>query len=102
MRSIRFSKTFDEQLIDYIDAGAQTYGDRVAGEKKALVYKTIRLLATNPTIKRRNRKLGLVVYPISDTPFFILYNHDDAELRIHFIFIKGKPLDTIDPASAEW
>jgi hypothetical protein len=103
MRSIRLSKTFDEQLIDYIDEGARKYGDRLANEKKAIVYRTIeRLLAPNPAIKRHNPELGLVVYPISGTPFFVLYDYDDAELRVHFIFIKGKPLGTIDPASAEW
>lgn len=103
MRSIRLSKTFDEQLIAYIDEGARKYGDSVAAEKKALVYKTIeRTLALNPAIKRRNPELGLVVYPISNTPFFVLYDYDDTELRVHFIFINGKALETIAPASASW
>ena len=102
MRSIRLSKTFDEQLITYIDEGAQKYGDRVAGDKKALVYKTIERLAPNPAVKRRTPKLGLVVYPVSGTPFFLVYDYDDTELRVHFIFITGKSLGTIDPASAEW
>jgi hypothetical protein len=103
MRSVRLSKTFDEQLINYIDEGAQKYGDRLAIEKKAIVYRTIeQLLAQSPAIKRRDPELGLVVYPISYTPFFVLYDYDDAELRVHFIFIKGKPLSSINPAGAEW
>lgn len=103
MRSIRLSKTFDDQLIAYIDEGAQQYGDRVAAEKKALVYQTIeRTLAMNPAIKRRNPGLGLVVYPISNTPFFVLYDYDDAELRVHFIFINGKALGNVDPTSVTW
>jgi plasmid stabilization system protein ParE len=102
MRSIRFSKTFDDQLIDYIDAGVRKYGDRLANDKKAIVYRTIERLAQTPAIKRHDPELGLVVYPISRTPFFVLYDYDDTELRVHFIFIKGKPLGTIDPADAEW
>ena len=46
--------------------------------------------------------LGLVVYPIARTPFFIVYDYDDVELRMYFAFLNGKPLDDIDPASAEW
>jgi plasmid stabilization system protein ParE len=103
MRTVRYSHTFDQQLIDYIDHGAQRFGAAVADEKKDLIYQTIEnLIAANPSIKRPDPKLGLVAYPITGTPFFVLYDFNDAELRVHFIFIKGKPLSGIDPASAEW
>ena len=53
-------------------------------------------------IKRRDPSLGLVVYPISHTPFFVVYDYDDTQVRVHFIFINGKPLDSIDPSTAAW
>ena len=103
MRAIRLSQTFTAQLTDYIDAGEQTYGKRIAADKRARVYRTIRnILATNPAIKRRHRVLGLVIYPITSTPFFVVYDYDDTELRVLFVFIIGKPLDEIDPSKAEW
>jgi hypothetical protein len=75
----------------------------VASEKKALVYNTIQnLIAANPGLKRRDPILGLVVYPVSKTPFFLLYDHDDNEVRVHFIFIEGKSLTEIDITSVEW
>jgi plasmid stabilization system protein ParE len=103
MRSIRFSKTFDEQLIAYIDHGTVHFGAAVADRKKLLVYDAVEnLIARNPGVKRRDPALGLVVYPVSQTPFFLLYDYDETEVRVHFIFINGKPLSAIDPASAEW
>ena len=103
MRRIVYSNTFDRQLADYIEQGELTFGIAVANEKKALVYATIRdTLAINPAIKQPDRSLRLVTYPISRTPFYILYDYDDDELRVHFIYLRGKPLDSIDPTAVEW
>ena len=103
MRSVRLSRTFSDQLTEYIDAGERALGATVANSKKSIVYSTIRnILANNPGIKRPDPTLGLVVYPISKTPFFVVYDYDDTELRVHFIFINGKPLGAIDPKSVEW
>jgi plasmid stabilization system protein ParE len=103
MRSVLFSKTFDEQLIAYIEHGSARFGADVADSKKEIVYRTIEhLIAVNPGIKRRDPTLNLVVYQISHTPFFVLYDYDDSEVRVHFIFINGKSLSDIDPLSADW
>jgi plasmid stabilization system protein ParE len=103
MRTLILSKTFNDQLIDYIASGEQRFGAQTAEQKKNKVLDTIEnVLLHNPAIKARDQRLGLVVYPISGTPFFILYDYDDTELRVHFVFLKGKPLDDIDPKTAEW
>ena len=103
MRSIVYSITFNDQLNQYLDTGEPKYGAAVVDAKKNHVYSTIRnILANNPGIKRPDPTLGLVVYPISKTPFFVVYDYDAAELRVHFIFINGKPLGAIDPKSVEW
>jgi plasmid stabilization system protein ParE len=102
-RAVKLSKTFNDQLVEQIDYGEQRFGTRVADEKKERVLSTIEnLLANNPAIKRPQEALGLVVYPISHTPFFILYDYDEHELRVHFIFRAGASLDDLDPASAVW
>ena len=102
-RAVRLSKTFNDQPIEQIDYGEQRFGRRVAEEKKERVLATIEgLLARVPALKRPHPALGLVVYPISDTPFIVLYDYDDDELRVHFIFRAGASLDDLDPASAEW
>jgi plasmid stabilization system protein ParE len=102
-RAVKLSKTFNDQLVEQIDYGEQRFGARVAEEKKERVLATIeKLLANNPAIKRPHQALGLVAYPISGTPFFILYDYDEHELRVHFIFRAGASLDDLDPTSAEW
>lgn len=60
------------------------------------------LLANTPAIKRPHPTLGLVVYPVSDTPLVVLYDFTDTELRVHFLFHKRASLNDLDPASAEW
>lgn len=103
MRSIVYSITFNDQLNEYLMMGEAKFGAAVVDAKKTLVYATIRnILANNPGIKRPDPTLGLVVYPISRTPFFILYDYDDAELRVHAIFLSGKPFTEIDLTSVEW
>jgi hypothetical protein len=103
MRTVIYSKTFDEQLLDYLEQGARVFGTAVAIEKQTRVYTTIKdVIARNPGLKRHDPALGLVVYPISKTPFLVLYDYDDAQLRVHFIFIGGKSLSHIDPAAVEW
>ena len=102
-RAVRLSKTFNDQLVEQIDCGEQRFGARVAEAKKERVLAIIEnLLANNPAIKRPDPVLGLVVYPISDTPFFILYDYDEHLLRVHFVFRAGASLDDLDPNSAEW
>jgi plasmid stabilization system protein ParE len=102
-RAVKLSMTFNDQLVEQIDYGEQRFGARVAEEKKERVLAVIEnLLANNPAIKPPHPALGLVVYPISDTPFFILYDYDERELRVHFIFRAGASLDDLDPNSAEW
>ena len=101
MREVVYSRTFDQQLADYVEHGEIAFGLAVATRKKDLVYSTIEsVLARMPGIKRRHSAHGLVVYPISKTPFFVLYDYDATHLRVHYIFIKGKSLEALDPA--EW
>ena len=103
MRSVRYSKTFNDQLSDLIAYGEKRFGRRVAAEKQHLVFSTAEhYLAHFPAAKQPDRALGLTIYPIGKTPFVILYDYDDAELRVHFVFHKNADLTDLDPASAEW
>ena len=103
MRTVRLSKTFNEQLVDLIDFGEQRYGSDIAEQKKNLVLAAIEItLAAHPRVKRLHPDLGLVVYPITNTPFVVLYDFDDVELRVHFVLHRHAALDAIDPKAAVW
>ena len=103
MRTVRYSITARDQLRELLALGVTQFGAGVVAEKRDRVYGTVdNFLAKFPATKRPHPNLGLVVYPISDTPFLVLYDYDQHELRIHFIFSAGASFDALDPASAKW
>ena len=102
MRLVRLSKTFQTQFDNLLEQGFPRFGERVVRDKRDLVYRVIEQhLAIYPR-RSRQQNLGLCLYTVTKTPFVLLYDFDDAELRVHFIFHKHASLDDLDPASAEW
>lgn len=103
MRRVRISRTFAAQLVELLDLGAQIYGERLIAEKRALVFSTIGdRIALFPGLKQRNAELGLVAYSVSGTPFVILYDFDDEEVRVHFIVHRHASLDELNADAIEW
>jgi plasmid stabilization system protein ParE len=103
MRNVRVSKTALDQLNALLAQGIAPFGARVVAEKRDRVYATIEhVLAAFPAIKRPHPKLELCVYPIARTPFVVLYDFDDSELRVHFIFHRRADLRDLDQTSIEW
>ena len=103
MRAIRLSRTFVDQLNELLDQGEQRFGRAIIEEKKALVYATIRKhIAYFPASRMHDPGSGLSAYPVSKTPFVLLYDYDDAELRIHFVLHKRADRNRVDPTDIEW
>jgi plasmid stabilization system protein ParE len=103
MRTVRLSRTALDQLNTLLAQGVERFGVRIVAEKRDRVYAVIeRFLAAHPAIKRPHPVLGLCVYPIIRTPFVVLYDFDDVELRVHFIFHRHADLRQLDPTSVEW
>ena len=100
---MRYSVTARDQLRELLALGVSRFGVGVVAEKRDRVFDIVdNFLAKFPATKRPHPSLGLVVYPASDTPFLVLYDYDQHELRIHFIFSAGANFDTLDPTSAQW
>jgi plasmid stabilization system protein ParE len=103
MRRVRLSRTFNEQLADLLDQGEQLFGERIANEKRAILFSLLRnQLAHFPAAKPKHPTLGLVTYPVSRTPFVVLYDFDDVEVRVHFVVHRRASLDDLDPGDVEW
>ena len=104
-RLVTYSKTFRDQLADFVEQGERAYGPRLAEEKERLVLDFIdTTIARTPAIKRRHAKLGVVAYPVSNTPFIVIYDYDDEEVRVFACLLNGSGprLDEFDPNSVEW
>lgn len=102
MRRIRLTRTFFAQLHDLLEQGYPRFGERVVVEKRELVFELIeRHLARYPRIPRDPRH-GYCVYPVRKTPFVLVYDFDDDELRVLFIFHKSSDLSAADLSKVEW
>lgn len=103
MRRIIRSRTFVAQLQIFIEQGVAAFGITVARRTLARIDRTIEQhLAQFPASKTPDPNLGLTVYRVSQTPFVVLYDYDEAELRVHFILPARADRGDLDPASAEW
>ena len=103
MRRVVRSRTYVAQLKELLDQGIERFGIAVVEQKLALIDRTLEIfLAQHPKAKPPHPTLGLRVYPISGTPFLVLYDFTETDLRTHFIFHKNASLEDLDPGSAEW
>ena len=59
-------------------------------------------LAHNPRTGTFDPGLGFFVYPVSKTPFVLIYDFDDAELRLQLIVHNRADRSQIDPAGIIW
>lgn len=92
MRSTRFS------LMASLASAQLSF----ANNRDRVLLTIEQFLVRFPKVKRPHPEIGLVVYPISRTPFVVLYDFDDETPRVHFIFHRSSSLDDLDPSSAEW
>ena len=102
MRQVRYSTTFIHQLNTLLAQGEAKFGARVADQKRELVYDTIdHFLARFPK-KPRDPDIDLYTHAITGTPFVVIYDFDDTELRVFFIVHGRTDRARIDPAGVEW
>lgn len=102
MRRVRLSQTFRDQLDELIAQGYPKFGERVVTEKRELVLDLINdHLARHPR-RPRHPQHGMCVYPVSRTPFVLIYDFDDDELRVLFIFHGADDLRRLDPSTVTW
>jgi hypothetical protein len=86
MRAIRVSRSHLTALYELLAFGEARFGSPVVDDKRARVERTIEhILSRYPGIGRYEASLGVYSYPVAGTPFVLLYDFDDAELRVHLV-----------------
>ncbi len=103
MRSIRVSRTYLAALHHLLAFGEAHFGRAVVDEKRKRISYVIRnVLAVYPTVGAFDESLEIHFYAVSGTPFVLLYDFDDAELRIHLIIHRRANRSSVDIADIDW
>ena len=102
MRTVKTSLTFYDELEKLLDQASPRFGKRVLDQKRALIFQAIEDHILFYPRRPVDPVLGIFAYSVSRTPFVLLYDFDDKELRMHLI-IHGKADRTkIDLKSVVW
>ena len=102
MRHVVRSRTYLAHLKDFMERGAEQFGVSVAERTLGRIDCAIEQVLANHPMRLFDKRLGLSVYFISRTPFTLLYDFDEIELRVHFIVPARADRTRIDPATVEW
>jgi hypothetical protein len=102
MRVVRYSRTFYEELATLLEQGVARFGVRVVGQKRDQVLKTITGFLVHFPVRSVDPDLGIYSYHVTGTPFMLVYDYDDFELRIHLIFHGIDDRTQIDLSKVIW
>lgn len=102
MRTVKTSLTFYEDLEMLLGQGLPRYGKRVLDQKRILIFRAIEDHILFFPVRPVDPILGVCAYPVSKTPFVLLYDYDDIELRVHLIIHGSADRSKIDLKSVVW
>jgi hypothetical protein len=102
MRRVVRSRTYVAQLKTLIRQGTETFGVAVAERTLARIDHTIEQHLARYPHKPIDDQLGLYVYPVLRTPFVLIYDFDDEEIRLHYFLPARADRAKIDLRSVEW
>ena len=103
MRRVRVSVTATNGLETLLAQGMPKFGLTVILEKRALLYTAIEpRLAQQPRAGTSSNGEPFYHYQVRNTPFTVIYEFDDDELRVLFIAHKSQDRRLLNPADVEW
>lgn len=102
MRRVRFSKTYGNEFEALLSQGLRHFSVKIVQSKRQLVRATIHQFLVRHPARPVDPVLGICAYEVSNTPFVLLYDYDDAELRVHFVIHKSADRTKIDLSKIDW
>ena len=86
MRQVRIAASAHAFFQSMLEQGAEKFGIPVAQEKERIVHDTLHgTVAEHPHRGRHDERLSLYTYHVGTTPFVLVYEFDEAEVRVLFI-----------------
>ena len=103
MRRIRPSLSFEVSLTNLLLFGEEKFGPRIADQKRVRFFSVIETnIREFPGIGRFDEKLGVYVFHVSGTPFVLLYEFDDDELRLILTVHQRADRSQLDLTKVVW
>lgn len=101
-RRVKLSKTFEIESTILLQQGIPRFGTAVVEQKREMIARTIEGFLARHPVRPIDTTLGIWSYPVSKTPFVLLYDYDDTELRIHLIIHESADRTTINLSRIVW
>ena len=88
MRRVRLSQAFVRALKRHLREGADRFGFATARSIERKLDRVIfHHLPRSPLLGRRHNGLGRYVFHVPKTPFILLYDFNERELRMHLVVV---------------
>jgi plasmid stabilization system protein ParE len=101
MRRVRVAASARSLFQTMLEQGAEKFGIPVAMEKERLVYQTLEThVAEYPHLGPYDQHLKLSTYHVGRTPFVLVYEYDETEIRV--LFIVHERADRLEISDVEW
>jgi hypothetical protein len=103
MRRVRRSRSSVDGLQLMLRQGLGKFGLYVVTKKQQLVDDIIDGFLTEfPHLGLRTPRKSFYHYPVSGTPFTVIYEYDDSELRVLFIVHQSANRKRLKTTDVEW
>ena len=102
MRAVRLSRTYREELLELLSQGLPRFGATVVAEKRERVIDTIDNFLAHYPVRPVDPVIGICAHHVTKTPFVILYDYDDAEVRIHLVIHAAADRTLVDLNTVVW
>ena len=103
MRHVQIAASARSFFQTMLEQGADKFGLAVAMEKERLVYQTLESqVAEDPHLGIYDQHLNLFTYHVSETPFVLVYEYDETDVRVLFIVHERADRRRLDTANVAW
>jgi plasmid stabilization system protein ParE len=103
MKRVVYAKTFEADFSFLLKQGLERFGSEIVAEKAVAVLDAVdTLLARQPGLGKPVAGLSLMRYHINKTPFVVLYDVRDNDLRVHTVVHARSDIPNTNLTHVSW
>ena len=103
MRAVRFSQTALDEVEELLAQGVPFYSREFLEYQRLRLFASIRrYLVSMPEMHPVNPGLGVRIHFVDHTPFFVAYDFDRDEVRIHSVRHRHAQRHPVKPSAIQW